>query len=125
MHPRRSQPFPRLQPRHTQMNTRQRVLITALTLYAILVCILDVVAPLGIEVWVLNLPVFLVPMLFRNKRMVVVAGLGCSLLIIVGGILSPPGNNPRSWDVINRGMGLVAVWAIAGMVINTIQNAKE
>lgn len=107
------------------MNTRQRVLIAALTLYAILVCILDVVSPLGIEVWVLNLPVFIVPILFRNKRMVLVASLGCSLLIIVGGVLSPPGTNPRYWDVINRGMGLVAVWTIAGMVINTIKNAKQ
>lgn len=107
------------------MSSKRRALLTALALYSVLVCILDVVAPLGIEIWVLNLPVFLVPMLFRNTRMVVVACIACSGMIFLGSALSPPGGNPPSWDVMNRAMGLVAVWLIAGMAINTINSAKQ
>ena len=41
---------------------KRTLLIFALSIYSVLVCVLDIVAPMGVEVWVLNLPVFLVPM---------------------------------------------------------------
>lgn len=105
--------------------TRRILLITILALYSVLVFILDLVTPLGIEVWVLNLPVFLVPMLFRNARMVVVLSLACTILVILGSVLSPSGGNSRLWDFMNRGMGLVTIGLIVAMALNTINRAKQ
>jgi PAS domain S-box-containing protein len=107
------------------MSTQRRVLIVALALYSVVVCFLDVLSPLGLEVWVLNLPIIIVPMFFRNTRMVVVANVACTVTIVLGSILSPPGANPRSWDILNRAMGLVTVWLIAGMAINTIKRSQQ
>ena len=53
-------------------NSRHVLLMTALASYSVLVFVLDVVTPRGIEVWVLNLPVVIAPVLFRNPRLVVV-----------------------------------------------------
>ncbi|HWG43283.1 MAG TPA: PAS domain-containing protein [Gemmataceae bacterium] len=107
------------------MSNKRRALIAALILYSVLVFVLDLISPLGIEVWVLNLPVFLVPMLFRNTRMVVFAGLACSIMTLTGSVLSPPGSNPPSWDAINRGMGLATIWLMAYMAINTINRSRQ
>jgi hypothetical protein len=50
--------IPQPQARDTMMSTAQRVLLmTALALYAGLVFVLDLITPVGIEIWVLNLPV--------------------------------------------------------------------
>src|SRR6516164_1110190 len=106
-------------------NTWRVLLLTVLVLYSVLVFILDVIAPLGIEVWVLNVPVILVPVLFRSSRMVVAAGIACSAMLGAGGVLSPPGSNPFSWDVLNRGMGLTIMWLIAGVAINIIKRSNQ
>ena len=55
---------------------------------------------------------------FNNSRQVVVASALCSALVVVGFFLSPPGIL-HSWDLINRGMGLTALWltALAGITI--------
>jgi len=108
------------------MSNRRRVLLmTATALYAVLVFILDVISPIGIEVWVLNLPVILVPVLFRNTRMVGLAALACSVMVLAGSISSPPGSNPVSWDVLNRGMGLATMWLIAVIAINVIKKSNQ
>src|SRR5436189_261046 len=108
------------------MRTTQRVLlITALVLYSVLVFILDVVSPIGIEVWVLNLPVIVVPVLFRNARMVVWLSLAGSAMLVVGSVLSPPGGNPLLWDMLNRGMGFATLWLIAVMAIILIKKSTR
>jgi PAS domain S-box-containing protein len=104
---------------------QQVLLMTALALYSVPVFILDVVTPLGIEVWVLNLPVIFVPVLFRSYRMVVFLSLVSSAMVIVGSILSPPGGNPPSWDILNRGMGLATIWLIAALAINIIKRSTR
>jgi PAS domain S-box-containing protein len=106
-------------------NTRRVLLMTAVVVYSALVFILDVISPLGIEVWVLNVPVILVPVLFRNTRMVVVMTVACSAMVGFGSVFSPPGNNPLSWDVLNRGMGLATIWLIAAMAINIIKRSTQ
>jgi PAS domain S-box-containing protein len=107
-------------------NSRGVILISALAAYTVLVLVLDIVTPLGIEVWVLNLPVVIVPVLFRNTRMVVFFGLASSATLIVGRLFSAPGGyNPRSWDTLNRGMGLATVWLIALMVISLIKRTIQ
>jgi hypothetical protein len=104
------------------MSDRRRVLLmTALALYAGLVFGLDLVTPVGIEIWVLNLPVIVVPILFRNRRMVVFLSLACSAMLVFGWVASPPGSNPLLWDILNRGFGLATLWLIAVMAIIKIK----
>ena len=94
---------------------RRAVLLTAVVLFAAAVFITDLLTPLGVAEWVLYLPVILAPVWFNNSRQVVVASALCSALVVVGFFLSPPGIL-HSWDLINRGMGLTALWltALAG-----------
>jgi PAS domain S-box-containing protein len=108
------------------MSTVQRVhLMTALGLYAGLVFVLDVITPVGIEIWVLNLPVIVVPVLFRNLRLVVLLSLACSAMLVLGWVWSPPGGNPPLWDILNRGMGLATLWLIAVMAIIMIKGSTR
>jgi PAS domain S-box-containing protein len=102
-------------------NSRRVLLMPALASYSVLVFILDVVTPLGIEVWVLNLPVIIAPVLFRNSRTVVFFSLASVAMLVVGSILSPSGYNPTSWDILNRAMGIATIWLIAAMAINFIK----
>jgi PAS domain S-box-containing protein len=108
------------------MSTMRRVFLwMALACYSVLVVILDAITPLGIEEWVLNVPVILVPALFRKPRFVVALCLMCSAMVVAGSILSSPGSNPPLWNVMNRGMGLLTMWLIAVMAIIIIKRSTQ
>ena len=118
--------IPQPQARHTMMSTVQRILLmTALALYAGLVFVLDIITPLGIDVWVLNVPVIVVPLLVRNRRMVVFFSLACSTMLVVGWFVSPTGPMPPLWDALNRGMGLATLWLIAVMAVVLIKRSTR
>jgi PAS domain S-box-containing protein len=104
-------------------NARRVLLIAATALYSVVVFIVDVLTPLGIEVWVLNLPVILVPVVFRSTRMVVFLGVACSAMVLVGFFVSSPSHNPLWWDVVNRGIGLATIWVTAVLVITIIKRS--
>jgi PAS domain S-box-containing protein len=106
-------------------NSRRVLLVVALALYAVLVFVLDVVTPLGIDAWVLNLPLILVPVLFRNIRMVVYLTVVCSAMVALGWLGSPPGSNPAWWDLLNRAMGLATITPIAFLAINFIKKTRQ
>src|SRR5262249_44826860 len=101
------------------VNTPWRTLgSVGIVLFAGIVFLIDLLTPLGVEVWVLYLPVILAPVWFTNTRQVAVTAGACTVLVVVGSFLSPPALPPWS-DVLNRGMGLLAIWltAFAGMTI--------
>jgi PAS domain S-box-containing protein len=107
-------------------NSRRVLVITATALYSVLVFIVDVITPIGIEVWVLNLPVIVVPALFRNIRMVVFLSLASSAMVVLGCVLAPPGGyNPPMWDILNRAMGLATLWLIAVLTIHIIKRSTQ
>jgi PAS domain S-box-containing protein len=106
-------------------NSRRVLLMTALALYAGLVFVLDLITPPGIEIWVLNLPVIVVPVLLRNLRMVVFLTLACSAMLVLGWVGSPPGGNPPLWDTWNRGMGLATLSLIAVMAVVIIKRSTR
>jgi PAS domain S-box-containing protein len=105
--------------------TRRRLLLTTLALYACAIFVVDIFTPLGIEVWVLNVPVILVPVLLRKTRMVLIAGVACSVMVLLGSVLSPPGGNPLAWDVLNRGMGLTTMGVIVAMAVSFINKSNQ
>jgi PAS domain S-box-containing protein len=89
------------------------------------VFVLDLITPLGIEIWVLNLPVIVVPVLFRNARLAMLLSLACSVMLILGLVWSPPGGNPPLWDILNRVMGFATLWLIAVMAIIIIKGSTR
>jgi PAS domain S-box-containing protein len=102
------------------MNDRWRTLqLTGVVLGTAVVFIVDWLTPAGIEVWVLYLPVILIPVFFSSPRQVVVVGVACSALVVIAYFGSPQGANPPSWDVMNRVMGLMAIWlsAYTGIIV--------
>jgi PAS domain S-box-containing protein len=106
-------------------NIQRAILLTALVLYSLVVFILDVISPVGIEVWVLNLPVVLVPVFLRSPRLVVVLSFAGSVMVLLGWVWSPPGNNPSSWDMLNRAMGLATIGLIAVLAIDIIRRSTQ
>jgi signal transduction histidine kinase len=70
-------------------------------------------------VWVLYLPLILAPVLFNRVRDVIVVSAMCSALTISDMLVSPLGHNPLWTVVLNRAMGLTAIWlmTIAGIMI--------
>src|SRR5262245_20361705 len=108
------------------MSIMQRLLLmTALALYLRLVFVLDVITPLGIDVWVLNVPVVLVPVLVRDHRMVVFLSLACSVMLVVAWVVPSVGPVPPLWDMLNRGMGLATLWLIAIMASMIIKKSTQ
>jgi PAS domain S-box-containing protein len=104
------------------MNDSRRVLyLTGMVLFAAVVFVVDVLTPTGIEIWVFYLPVILFLVLLNNPRQIVIGGAACSVLVVLGWFFSPEGSNPPLWDVLNRSMGLVAIWlaAFRGMILCT------
>jgi len=87
--------------------------------------VLDVFTPQGIDVWVLNVPVVVVPVLVRDHRMVVFLSLACSAMLVVGWVFSSTGPMPPLWDMLNRAMGLATLWLIAVMVIIIIKKSTQ
>jgi PAS domain S-box-containing protein len=99
--------------------------MTLLAVYSLAVFILDLTTPIGIEEWVLNLPVVIVPVFYRDLRLLVVLTLASSVMVALGSFLSPPGNNPPSWEILNRTMGLAAIWLIALLAGGVIQRSNQ
>src|SRR5437763_234613 len=88
------------------MNKRPHTLQwTAVVLFIASVFITDLLTPVGIEVWVLYLPVILFPVLFKKPRWIVAVTATCSVLVLIGLFFSPQGDNPPWWDLLNRGWG--------------------
>jgi PAS domain S-box-containing protein len=93
------------------MNEHRRALrLAGVVLFTAFVFIIDVLTPRGIEVWVLYLPVILFLVLLNNPRWIVAGSAACSVLVVIGSFFSPESSNPLWWDLLNRGMGCLAIW---------------
>ncbi len=88
------------------MSNMQRILlISILVPCAVPAFILDAIFPRGIEIWMLNVPLILIPVLFRNRRLVIALCLVCSAMVVLGARLVSTGKQPSLWDILNRGDG--------------------
>jgi PAS domain S-box-containing protein len=52
----------------------------------------------------------------RGRLWPLVFGAGCSVLMIAGYLLSPPGEVASHWALFGRGMGVGVLWLLAGVV---------
>lgn len=75
------------------------------------VFVLDWRTPLGFGGYVLYAPIVLVCLWLVGWRAAFLIGAVCSVLIVAGLFLSPPGM-PFSWSAVSRAMGLLALWTV-------------
>jgi len=75
------------------------------------VFLLDWHTPLGFGVYVLYAPISLVCLWVSGWRAAFLTSAVCSVLIVVGLFLSPPGM-PFSWSVVSRALGLLTIWSV-------------
>ncbi len=99
--------------------TGRLLLLSGSVLVILVVFILDLLTPRGIEVWVFYLPIILSMIFSKRIIPILIAAMVSSVLVIVGFYISPLGYNPLWWDVLNRVMGLLAIWlsALSGTII--------
>jgi PAS domain S-box-containing protein len=102
-----------------QTKTGRLFLLSGSVLVTLVVWIVDLLTPRGIEVWVFYLPIILSMILSKRTKLILIAATASSVLVILGYYISPLGYNPLWWDVVNRVMGLLAIWlsALSGTII--------
>jgi len=102
-------------------STRQGWLHAALLLLLVFPFVSDLLFPLGTAVWVAYLlPVVLAYLSKRPQMPPIVAGIA-TLLIIAGFTMAPPGVDP-SVAIVNRALGGVVCWMLAGIGYLFIRN---
>jgi PAS domain S-box-containing protein len=104
---------------------RNVFLTVGASFYVLMVFVLDAISPLGIEVWVLYLPVILLPVLLRSFRLLAFVSLASSVMVVLAYFISPPGSNPPSWDIMNRGMGLATIALTTIMAGNVMKKSAR
>jgi len=83
--------------------------LATVVLYAAGVFVLDLLTPGQFEVWLLYLPVILLGVWFNDRGLVLVTGVACSTLMVVGLLLSTQ-ERPISSAWENMFLGLMALW---------------
>ena len=79
------------------------------------VFLLDWITPLGVAIWLLYLPLVSASYWISGKRTLWFATSVGSVLLVVGGMLSPSGIDPSTaW--VNRFVGLLLLWSMAGVL---------
>lgn len=71
---------------------------------------LDWITPLGFAVFMLYVPVCLASLWLGGWRIAVVLGSLCSLLLVLGLFISPPGGS-FIWSIVNRSVAFLAIWS--------------
>lgn len=98
--------------------SRQTVFVAITGLVAIAICVIDIVTPPWLHVWILYMPVILSPVWFGNSRQIVGLLVLCSLLLVMSSWKHPLGVSIWS-DVVNPAKDLLAL-ALTGFAGVTI-----
>jgi len=78
-------------------------------LTAMIICIIDLIIPLGIAGAMPYVIVALIALWLPRRRYVIAVAIGCTFLTLLGGWLSP--STGEAWEVaINRGLAVFAIW---------------
>jgi signal transduction histidine kinase len=91
---------------------RRPLLLAAVVFGAAAVFVIDLLTPVGLEVWVLYLVVVLIPLLFRQTHFVLLASAICSCLMFARLLFAEP-NTVVGWSLVSRGIGLTVLWLMA------------
>lgn len=95
------------------MNSKRTpLLVTAIILLTASLFLVDLLTPLGFEVWLPYIAVILMSLWLPHRRHTYWTAALCTVLIVCGMYLSPPGNEP--WmDISNRVLAGIVFWVTA------------
>jgi len=102
----------------------RNLILAAAAAYIGAVAVTDFATPLVLDVWVLYLPVILVPVWFNSARLVTLTAGVCSILI-VGDAMLPHPRTPFLFALGNMAMGLTALWLTAFAGVTVVKRAEE
>ncbi len=102
----------------------RRFALAVAVIYIAAVAVVDFLTPLVLDVWVLYLPVILVPVWFNARRQVVFTACACSFLMICDALISHP-RTPLSFVIGNLAMGLSALWLTALAAVTIVKRNRE
>ena len=107
------------------MRQKTRSFLLSVTMvYIAAVATADFFTPLVLDVWVLYLPVILVPVWFNAPRQVILTASICSLLMVCDASILRP-HTPIAYVVGNLTMGLGALWLTTIVGLTIVKRAKE
>ncbi len=101
----------------TTARWKDRRLITAGAIMALVTFAFDIRLPLGVNVSAIYATVVLLGLFIRDPRFPVRTSAALTALTVVGAWLSPPGGR-LFYGVLNRAITILAVWATAWLVSN-------
>ncbi len=93
-------------------------------MYISAVALVDWLTPLVFDVWVLFLPVVIVPVWFNSSRQIAITAGVCSVLMLIDALLPHP-NTPPAFVFGNLAMGLTALWLMALAGITIVKRSRE
>jgi len=84
---------------------------------ALIILLLDIASPLGIATGVLYIAVVLVSLRSPKRQFTIAVALACTLLVIIGTVLSP--SSEIAWYQVyaNRLLSILAIWVTAMMAL--------
>jgi PAS domain S-box-containing protein len=103
---------------------RRALLLSAICVYVSVIALVDWLTPLVFDVWVLFLPVVIVPVWFNSSRQIASTAAVCSVLMLIDASLPHP-NTPRAFVFGNLAMGLTALWLMALAGITIVKRSRE
>ena len=95
-----------------QQTQADHTLTAAIVALIVIVFVLDLLTPLGIVIWVLYVIPLGVTTWSSIRSLLPISAGGCSMLMILGYFLSPPGVS-FEYAVINRSLGIIMLWLVA------------
>jgi branched-subunit amino acid transport protein AzlD len=75
-------------------------------------CVLDCYTPIGLATWLLQLAVVWATNLWAARREVIAVAVVCSAYVVLGFWFSPRSGLPMWIDVVNRLLGVAAIWLL-------------
>jgi signal transduction histidine kinase len=100
------------------------LLLAAVVLGSTAVFLIDLITPVGLEVWVLYLLVVLTPLLFRQAKHVILGGVLCSVLMFAR-LLMVEHQQVLQWSLMSRLVGLAVIWLMVFVEVLIINHARR
>ena len=95
------------------------------------VFLVDLILPLGVAEWVPYAAIILLSLWSPHRNFAVVLAGTCTLLIILGFLYSPAGDDSPRIDLFNRSIGILVIWVIGLLCVlrleaeNALRKARD
>src|ERR1039457_1855138 len=99
-----------------KLKRRDGWVLPGITALAVGTFVVDLFTPRSAPSLIFYVIPVLLTLYVRGRLWPLVFGAGCSVLMVAGYFLSPPGELDSQWELLGRGMDVGVLWLLAGMV---------